>query len=90
MAQAVRRSAWPSGQVEQAVRDHKQVAVKEHVRGGADSKKPADVRAIEEDLQRSLARKVELQTSGAAAQKGCSSPVGKTFFTRPSAAPSGP
>ena len=55
--------------VEQAVREHKQVAVKGHVRGTAPAKAP-EVKAIEEDLQRTLTRKVELQTLGADAKKG--------------------
>ncbi len=57
--------------VEQAVRDHKQVPVRGHVRGAAagPSKAP-EVKALEEDLQRTLARKVELQLGNAAAKKG--------------------
>jgi len=58
----------PVRTVEQAVRDHKQVAVKGHVRGASEDKKPAEVRAIEEDLQRVLARKVELHSN--ASHKG--------------------
>lgn len=56
--------------VEQAVRDHKQVAVRGHVRGATPAVKPPEVKAIEEDLQRNLTRKVELQTLGADAKKG--------------------
>jgi ParB family chromosome partitioning protein len=55
--------------VEQAVREHKQVAVKGHVRGTPPAKSP-EAKAIEEDLQRTLARKVELQTVGAEGKKG--------------------
>jgi ParB family transcriptional regulator, chromosome partitioning protein len=55
--------------VEEAVRAHKQqVPVRGHIRGAAPAKAP-EVKAIEEDLQRTLARKVELQTS-ATAKKG--------------------
>jgi ParB family transcriptional regulator, chromosome partitioning protein len=55
--------------VEEAVRAHKQkVPVRGHVRGAAPAKAP-EVKAIEEDLQRTLARKVELQ-AGASAKKG--------------------
>jgi len=50
--------------VEQAVREHKQVAVRGHVRGTTPAVKPPEVKAIEEDLQRTLTRKVELQTLG--------------------------
>jgi ParB family transcriptional regulator, chromosome partitioning protein len=56
--------------VEQAVRDHKQVPVRSHVRAPAGQSKPPEVKAVEEDLQRILARKVELQTLGAEAKKG--------------------
>jgi len=58
--------------VEQAVREHRQVAVRGHIRGtaAAPAPKPPEVRAIEEDLQRTLTRKVELQTSGTEAKKG--------------------
>jgi ParB family chromosome partitioning protein len=55
--------------VEEAVRDHKEVQVRGHVRGAAPAKAP-EVRSLEEDLQRSLGRKVELQVSGAQAKKG--------------------
>jgi ParB family transcriptional regulator, chromosome partitioning protein len=54
---------------EQAVQQHK-VAVKGHTRKAAGESKPAEVRAVEEDLQRVLTRKVELQTTSAASQKG--------------------
>jgi ParB family chromosome partitioning protein len=68
--QRILQEELPVRMVEQAVRDHKQVAVKGHVRGATDDKKPAEVRAIEEDLQRTMVRKVFLQTTGAASQKG--------------------
>lgn len=55
--------------VENAVREHKQVSVRGHVRGAKETKSP-EVKALEEDLQRTLARKVELQTTGPTAQKG--------------------
>jgi ParB family chromosome partitioning protein len=55
--------------VEEAVRHQKQIAVKGHVRGAVPAKSP-EARALEEDLQRTLTRKVELQTSGPAAKKG--------------------
>jgi ParB family transcriptional regulator, chromosome partitioning protein len=56
--------------VENAVREQKDVQVKGHVRHPAGESKPAEVRAMEEDLQHALARKVEFQISGADAQKG--------------------
>ena len=56
--------------VEQAVREQKQVAVRGHVRGTAAPAKAPEVKAIEEDLQRTLTRKVELQTFGTEAKKG--------------------
>jgi len=56
--------------VEQAVREKKNVNVREHVRtNGYDAKLP-EVRAIEEDLQHSLARKVELRETNSASHKG--------------------
>jgi ParB family chromosome partitioning protein len=60
----------PVRAVEHAVRAQKKVPVREHLRSAGYESKPAEVKAIEEDLQRVLARKVELQTSGASAQKG--------------------
>jgi len=56
--------------VEQAVRDHKQVPVKGHIRAAAGQAKSPDTKALEEDLQRALSRKVELQTIGPASKKG--------------------
>ena len=56
--------------VEGAVRDHKEVKVKGHVRQPAGEGKSPEIRAIEEELQQKLARKVEFQVSGADATKG--------------------
>jgi ParB family chromosome partitioning protein len=56
--------------VEQAVREHKQVPVKGHVRGATGPAKAPEVKALEDDLQRTLARKVELQRSSPDAKKG--------------------
>ncbi len=56
--------------LEQAVRDHKQITVKGHTRAATTPGKPPEVKSIEEDLQRVLARKVELQTLGAEGKKG--------------------
>jgi ParB family chromosome partitioning protein len=56
--------------VEQAVREQKKVAVKGHTRGAAGENKSPEAKAIEHDLQQTMARKVELQVSGPAATKG--------------------
>lgn len=56
--------------LEQAVREHKQVSVKGHTRSVVAPGKSPEVKSIEEDLQRSLARKVELHTLGAEGKKG--------------------
>jgi len=61
---------WTVRSVEQAVRATKDVKEREHLRTSGYESRPPEVKAIEEDLQRSLARKVELQTSGASSQKG--------------------
>jgi len=56
--------------VEQAVRAKKQVQVREHVRVNGYETKPAEVRTIEEDLQRTLTRKVELHETDTSSHKG--------------------
>ena len=56
--------------VESAVRAHKQIAVKGHVRSAAGQAKSSETKALEEDLQRVLARKVELQPAGPTSKKG--------------------
>ncbi len=56
--------------VEQAAREHKGVNVREHLRVGGYDARPPEVKAIEEDLQRALARKVQMQISGPSSQKG--------------------
>jgi ParB family transcriptional regulator, chromosome partitioning protein len=56
--------------VEEAVRAQKQVPVRGHVRKAANPAKAPEVTALEEDLQRTLTRKVELQISGPDAKKG--------------------
>jgi ParB family chromosome partitioning protein len=56
--------------VEQAVRSQKQVKVREHTRAGGFESKTPEVRAIEEELQQSLARKVELRETDASSHKG--------------------
>jgi ParB family chromosome partitioning protein len=55
---------------EQAARDHKKGKSSEHLRVAGYENRPAEIRALEEDLQRILARKVEIHTSGPAAHKG--------------------
>lgn len=57
----------PVRTVEQAVREHKNKPARQAPEG---EKKSAEIRAIEEDLQRVLARKVEFQIANAQAQKG--------------------
>jgi ParB family chromosome partitioning protein len=59
----------PVRAVEKAVAAHKQVTVKGHARKAPEAK-PLEVKALEEDLQRALARKVELARSGPTSQKG--------------------
>jgi len=56
--------------VEQAVRSQKAVRVREHVRAAGYETRSADVKAIEDDLQKTLGRKVELRTAGPASHKG--------------------
>jgi len=56
--------------VEQAVRTHKHVPVRGHVRAAAGRRSRPKPKALEEDLQRSLSRKVELQTAGPTSKKG--------------------
>lgn len=58
----------PVRAVEEAVRSHKGKPSKTAAPEG--EKKSAEIRSIEEELQRSLVRKVEFQISGAASQKG--------------------
>ncbi len=55
---------------EQAVALHKHVSVKGHVRGATGTAKSPEARLLEEDLQRTLKRKVELQTASPHATKG--------------------
>ena len=55
---------------EKAVAEHKHVMVKGHIRGAAGAAKAPEARLLEEDLQRSLKRKVELQTASPHATKG--------------------
>jgi ParB family chromosome partitioning protein len=56
--------------VESAVRTKKQVKVREHLRTSGQDSKPAEVVAIEEDLQRSLTRKVELHETDKKSHSG--------------------
>jgi ParB family transcriptional regulator, chromosome partitioning protein len=57
--------------VEQAVRDHKQAPSKrEHLRAAGYESRPPETKALEEDLQHTLTRKVEIHTAGSASQKG--------------------
>jgi len=56
--------------VESAARDHKKGKKPEHLRVAGYDQRPAEVRAQEEDLQRGLARKVEIHTSGPSSHKG--------------------
>jgi len=54
--------------VEQAARDHKKGKSPEHLRTAGYENRPAEIRALEEELQRLLTRKVEIHTS--ASHKG--------------------
>ena len=56
--------------LERAVRDHKQVAVRGHTRGAAHPVKSPEVKSLEDDLQRALSRKVELQRTSPDGKKG--------------------
>ncbi len=56
--------------VEQAARDHKKGKSTEHLKAAGYDNRPAEVRMIEEELQRILARKVEIHTTGATSHKG--------------------
>jgi ParB family chromosome partitioning protein len=56
--------------VEQAVREHKKVAVRGHVRNTSGPAKSPEVKSLEEELQRALSRKVELHTSAGDSKKG--------------------
>ena len=49
--------------VEGAARDHKRARTPEHLRAAGYENKPPEVKAIEEDLQRTLARKVEIHAN---------------------------
>jgi ParB family chromosome partitioning protein len=55
---------------EQAARDHKKQPHPEHLRIYGYDNRPAEVKALEEDLQRVLTRKVEIHTNGASTDKG--------------------
>jgi ParB family chromosome partitioning protein len=59
----------PVRDTEQAVREHK-IKVKGHTRTKSGQSKPPEVKAIEDDLQKTLARKVELQLAPGKTQKG--------------------
>ena len=54
--------------VEQAARDHKKGKTSEHLRAAGYDNRPVEVRALEEELQRLLTRKVEIHAS--ASHKG--------------------
>jgi len=56
--------------VEQAARDHKKGKSSEHLRAAGYDNRPAEIRTLEEELQRVLGRKAEIHTSGAKANKG--------------------
>lgn len=56
--------------VEQAARDHKKGKSSEHLRVAGYDNRPSEIRNLEEELQRGLARKVEIHTAGAKANKG--------------------
>ncbi len=56
--------------VEQAARDHKKGKSTEHLRSAGYDNRPAEVRSLEEELQRLLARKVEIRTSSPTSHKG--------------------
>jgi ParB family transcriptional regulator, chromosome partitioning protein len=62
----------PVRAVEQAVRVHKQPSAREHVRTAGYEPKPKspEARAIEEELQRALGRKVEMQIARSPSLKG--------------------
>lgn len=65
--QRILSEALPVRAVEEAVRQHKQKGSKA---SGTPEKINPEIRAIEEDLQRALARKVSFQVSGPTSQKG--------------------
>lgn len=56
--------------VEQAARDHKRKKNGEHLRVAGYENRSAEVRALEEDLQRNLTRKVEIHTDSPSSHKG--------------------
>ncbi len=56
--------------VEQAARDHKKGKTPEHLRISGYETRSAEVRHLEEDLQRTLTRKIEIHTTGTSSQKG--------------------
>ncbi len=56
--------------VEGAARARKKGGTPEHLRTAGYENRPPEIKAIEEDLQRTLTRKVEVHTTGASSQKG--------------------
>jgi ParB family chromosome partitioning protein len=56
--------------VEDAARDHKRGKKQEHLRTAGYENKPPEIKALEEDLQHTLARKVEIHTSSPSSHKG--------------------
>ena len=56
--------------VEQAARDHKKGHQPEHLRVYGYDNRSTEVRSLEEQLQQTLTRKIEIHTSGASSQKG--------------------
>jgi ParB family chromosome partitioning protein len=60
----------PVRQIEEAVRAHKKVRVRAHLRSDVSPSENSEARAIEEELQRVLTRKIELHVSNKTSQKG--------------------
>jgi len=68
--QKILAEQMPVRAVEEAVRVKKKGAVREHVRTNGYDNKPTEVRAIEEEMQQVLTRKVELRETDRASHKG--------------------